>query len=665
MKSLMAVCLAATATLFAAAAQAQAAKPPLIPLETLAQNSQARGAKLSPDRKSIGFIMTANNRRQVAVLDLEKNAITRLTNFTKQNASSVRWANNERLLISLDNAGNEQYGMYAVNKDGSQFRALVEPPILQALQGAYVPKQVFFEGLIPGNDREVLVSANDRSAGVIDLFRMDAYTGRRTLITNDRPPVVRRWVLDNKGVARYALAWEKAPRQFVGWYRSAEGQPWRELFRQEPGAEGIEPVSFAKDDKTMYVLSDIGRDTKALYAYDPETRKLGSLVFEAADGYDMGDDDPWGADDVNFTNQSGGMILSPDTGEIVGFRYEGAKPVVVWKDEKIAKWQAAIDAALPGRVNTIALAKEGLRMLVTSRSDRHPGSTYWFDPKTNSMEKIFEAAPWIKEEQMAEMKPIEYKARDGLRIRGYLTLPPGREAKNLPVIINPHGGPWARDNWGYNPEIQMLANRGYAVLQMDFRISRGYGRKLFTAGFKQLGLKMQDDKTDGLNWLVAQGIADPKRACIYGGSYGGYAALWGVTRDPDLYRCAINAVGVSDWEIIMRGLWYSGQETYQPEEVATWVGDIDKAEDRARFDATSPVKLAARIKAPILHGYGFNDPRVPIDHLKVMERALKANDKKTESVTYDNEGHGWANPENRLDWYRRMEKFLAEHNPAN
>jgi dipeptidyl aminopeptidase/acylaminoacyl peptidase len=200
---------------------------------------------------------------------------------------------------------------------------------------------------------------------------------------------------------------------------------------------------------------------------------------------------------------------------------------------------------------------------------------------------------------------------------------------------------------------------------MDFRISRGYGRKLFTAGFKQLGLKMQDDKTDGLNWLVAQGIADPKRACIYGGSYGGYAALWGVTRDPDLYRCAINAVGVSDWEIIMRGLWYSGRETYGPDEISRWVGDIDNAEDRARFDATSPVKLAARIKAPILHGYGFNDPRVPIEHLKVMERALEANDKKTESVTYDNEGHGWANPENRLDWYRRMEKFLARHNPAD
>ncbi len=665
MKSLFAVCLAVGATLTVAAAHAQGAKPPLLPIETFTQNAQASRAKLSPDRKSLGFMVTANNRRQVAVLDLEKNTINRLTNFTKENASSFRWVNNERLLIALDHQGNESYGVYAVNKDGSQFRVLVEPPVVQGLQGAYVAKYVTVESSVPGNDREVIVAANDRSARVPDLYRMDVYSGKRVLLTLDRPAETRDWVLDDKGVPRVATSWDKAEKKYVVSWRAGADDKWTELYRYAAGDPHVVPLSFGKDGKSLYVMSNVERDNYAIYTYDPQTRKLGPLLFEAPDGYDMGDNDVVQGDERTFTNPDGGIQFSPDNGEIIGFYYEGAKPTLLWTDEKYARYQKAIDAALPGRYNRIQPAKDGQRMLVSSRSDRHAGSMYWFDPKANSMEKVYEVFPWVKEDQMAEMKPIEYKARDGLRIRGYLTLPKGREAKNLPLIVHPHGGPWVRDTWGFQPEVQFLANRGYAVLQMDYRISTGYGRKHFTAGFKQIGLKMQDDKTDGIHWLAAQGIIDPKRVCIYGGSYGGYAALWGVTRDPDLYRCAINAVGVADWEIIMRELWYVGRSVYGPDELARWVGDIDDAEDRARFDATSPVKLAARIKAPILHGYGYNDPRVPIEHLKVMERALKASDKKTESVTYDNEGHGWRNPENRADWYRRMEKFLGEHNPAN
>lgn len=664
MKTLFAACVVIAAQLMTAAHAQSAAKPPLIPAETFAQGSQARGAKLSPDRKSLGFMVMANNRRQVAVLDLEKNTINRLTSFTRQNASSFRWVNNERLLISLDHEGNESYGIYAVNKDGSQFRVLVEPPVVQGLQGALVAKYVFVESSIPGNDREVIVSANDRSARVPDLYRMDVYTGKRVLITQERPAETRGWVLDGKGVPRVATSWDKDDKKYIVSYRSGPDAKWTELYRYAAGDPQIQPLSFLKDDKTLYALSNIGRDTYAVYTYDPESRKLGPMLFEAPDGFDMGDNDVVQGDERSFTNPDGGIQFSPDTGEIIGFFYEGAKPTVVWTDEKFARFQKAIDGALPGRYNRISPAKDGQRMLVSSRSDRHPGTLYWFDPKTNSMERIYEAMPWIKEDQMAEMRPIEYKARDGLRIRGYLTLPKGREAKDLPLILNPHGGPWARDTWGYDPDVQFLANRGYAVLQMDYRISTGYGRKHFEAGFKQLGLRMQDDKVDGLNWLVSQGIVDPKRVCLYGGSYGGYAVLIGLARDPDLFRCGINLVGVSDWEIIMRGLWYVGRGVYGPDEIAKWVGDIDNAEDRTRFEATSPVRLAARFKAPVLHGYGFNDPRVPIEHLKVIERALKSNDKRTESVVYNNEGHGWRNPENRLDWYRRVDKFLAEHNPA-
>ncbi len=662
-QSMRACLVAVTALAYFSPVHAQPVSTAVLPIETFTQNSQFARPRLSPDRKSMAFISSANNRRQVAIWDLETDKISQVTNFTKQNALGVRWVNKDRLLVTLDQEGNEALGVYAVNKDGSNFRVLVEPYTIQGLQGANVAKYVAIEQSIPGNDREVIVSANDRSGRVPDLYKMDVQNGRRTLVTADRPAEVRSWVLDSKGVPRVAMSWDKESKKFITWYRTNESAPWKELMRGAAGDEGISLLSFAKDDKRLYALSNIGRDTRAVYLFDPEQNKLGELLFEAPDGYDMGSDDGLNQE-RNFTNPDGGIILSPDSSEILGFGYEGAKPAVVWKDASFARYQKAIDAALPSRYNRIFPAKEGMRMLVISRSDRHPGTWFWFDPKSNAMEKIFDVQPLIKEAQMAEMKPIEYKARDGLRIRGYLTLPPGKEAKNLPLIIHPHGGPWARDTWTYNPDVQFLASRGYAVLQMDFRISTGYGRKHFQAGFKQLGLAMQDDKTDGLNWLVKQGIADPKRVCIFGGSYGGYAALWGVVKEPDLYRCSINAVGVADWEIIMRGLWYSGLEVYGPDEISKWVGSIDNAEDRARFDATSPVKKANAIKAPILHGYGFNDPRVPIDHLKVMERAMRANDKPFETVVYPNEGHGWRNPENRLDWYKRMEEFLSKHNPA-
>ena len=649
------------------AAQAQptpAAPANLSAAELFSRPSLFRQPRISPDRKALAFLTIANSRRQVGIWDLETNKISRLTNFTKQNALGVSWVNKERLTITLDYEGNESFGLYAINKDGSNLRVLAEPPIIQGLQGANVAKFVTVEGPWPGSDREVVVSANDRSGRVPDLYRMDAYNGRKTLLTVDRPAEVRQWVLDKDSVARVAISWDKGPRQYVLWYRADEKSAWKEVARRAPGEKGIEPFAFAGDNKTLYALSNVGRDTEAIYEYDIENNKLGRLLFEAPDGYDMGNED-FSPEPRGSTHRRAGLITDPDSSRIIGFFYDGAKPTTTWIDPVMQQHQRDIDAALPERYNSLSPAKAGQRLLISSRSDRHPGTFFWFDPAKKQLEKIADLLPEIDERQMARVQPVEYKARDGMRIRGYLTLPPGREAKNLPTIIHPHGGPWARDTWAYDPDVQFLARLGYAVLQMDFRISTGYGYAHFTAGHKQIGLAMQDDKTDGLNWLVAQGITDPKRVCIMGASYGGYAALWGVTKDPDLYRCAINMVGVADWEIIMRGLWYSGREIFGPDEIGKWVGSIDSAEDRERFDRISPVKLASRIKAPVLHGYGFNDPRVPIDHHKSIEAAMRSAGKVQESVVYDNEGHGWRNPENRLDWYRRLEAFLRKHNPPN
>jgi dipeptidyl aminopeptidase/acylaminoacyl peptidase len=280
-----------------------------------------------------------------------------------------------------------------------------------------------------------------------------------------------------------------------------------------------------------------------------------------------------------------------------------------------------------------------------------------YDAKTDRLAKLADINPWIPESGAAAMKPIVYTSRDGLKINAYLTLPPGREPKSLACIVNPHGGPWHRDSWGYNPEVQFLANRGYCVLQMNFRGSTGYGRKFWEASFGQWGLAMQDDITDGVQWLVAQGVADPKRVGIYGASYGGYATLAGVTFTPDLYAAAVNYVGVSNLFTFM--------ETFPPywkpflPKVHDMVGHPER--DKERLTRTSPSLNAERIKTPLMVVQGARDPRVKKSESDQMVEALKKRGVEVPYIVKDNDGHGFRNEENQYEFYGAMESFLGKH----
>jgi dipeptidyl aminopeptidase/acylaminoacyl peptidase len=297
------------------------------------------------------------------------------------------------------------------------------------------------------------------------------------------------------------------------------------------------------------------------------------------------------------------------------------------------------------------------KFLVRTISDRSLGASYFYDATKKEITKIAERAPWLNENEMCEMKPIVYKAKDGLMIHGYLTLPSGVEAKNLPVVINPHGGPWARDEWGWNAEVQFLANRGYAVLQMNFRGSTGYGRNFWVASFKQWGLSMQQDITDGVEYLVKEGIADPKRVAIYGASYGGYATLAGITSTPELYACAVDYVGVSNLFTFM--------ETIPPywkpflNMMHEMVGDPKK--DSTLMHDASPVYFVDKIKCPLFIAQGANDPRVNKAESDQVVEALKKRGVQVEYMVKDDEGHGFGNEENQFDFYGAMEKFLAKH----
>src|SRR6202022_142297 len=317
-----------------------------------------------------------------------------------------------------------------------------------------------------------------------------------------------------------------------------------------------------------------------------------------------------------------------------------------------------IQEKVPGyEFDLVSTDKNEDAFVVRAFTDRSRPVFYLYDSDSGELAKLADSAPWLKPDDLAEMKPIEYKSRDGLTINGYLTLPKGRTPKNLPVVVNPHGGPWGRDEWGFDPETQFLANRGFAVLQMNFRGSTGYGRKFWEASFKQWGKAMQDDVTDGVNWLISQGIADPKRVAIYGGSYGGYAVLAGITKAPDLYAAAVDYVGVSNLFTFMKTIppyWKPMLDMFHE-----MVGDPEK--DKQLFQENSPALNADKIKTPLFVAQGAKDPRVNINESNQIVDALKKRGIDVEYMVKENEGHGFHNEENRFAFYEAMEKFLEKY----
>jgi dipeptidyl aminopeptidase/acylaminoacyl peptidase len=343
---------------------------------------------------------------------------------------------------------------------------------------------------------------------------------------------------------------------------------------------------------------------------------------------------------------------------LTGVSFETSRVGYRFFDEERQRIQTFLDERLAGYENRlISHSKDETQFVVCSATDRSMGTYYLLDVGSMKLTELFQVSPWLEESQMATMQAIEYESRDGLRIQGYLTLPRGVEPQKLPTIVHPHGGPWARDSWGFNPEIQFLASRGYAVLQVNFRGSTGFGRKFMEASFGQWGLDMQDDITDGVKWAIEEGFADPRRVAIYGGSYGGYATLAGMTKTPELYACGISYVGVSNlftWIAAIPPYWKPYLEM-----MYEMVGHPER--DERRFRETSPLFHADRIAAPLFVAQGANDPRVRKEESDQIVDALRKRKVQVEYMVKDNEGHGFHNEENRFDFYRAMERFLDRH----
>jgi dipeptidyl aminopeptidase/acylaminoacyl peptidase len=596
-----------------------------IPLRDFFRNPERSGFQISPDGNSISFTQPYQNRMNVFVRPRAGGEAVRVTSETERDVAGYFWKGSNRIVYVKDFKGDENYHVVAVDADGKN---LVDLTPFEKVQASIIDDRY-------DNDGEMLVSMNKRNPEVFDVYRVDLNTKQLTLIA-ENPGNVTGWVTDHTGCIRLALATDGVDSSIL--HRPDEKTPFKTVITTN-FKEQIQPLFFDFDNKLMFASSNINRDKAAIVRIDPATAKEESIIFQHPEV------------DVS------GLGWSRKRKVYTEVQFLTWKRERKFFDAEMEAIQTDLERQIPGyEIDLQSSNRDENIFVVAAWSDRTMGVRYLYDVTSKKLTKLAEIAPWLPERDLAEMKPITYQARDGLTIHGYLTLPRG-EAKSLPLIVNPHGGPWARDGWGYNPEVQFLANRGYAVLQMNFRGSTGYGRAFWEASFKQWGKKMQDDLTDGVKFAVAQGIADPKRVCIYGGSYGGYCALAGLAFTPDLYACGVDYVGVSNLFTFLKTIppyWKPLLDMFYE-----MVGNPET--DKELLAEASPALHADNIRAPLLIAQGAQDPRVNVDESDQMVAALKKHGIAVEYLVKDNEGHGFHNEENRFEFYEAMEKFLKKH----
>ena len=654
------------------------AEPPApIPLETIFADPDMQSVQISPTGRYLTWLAPKNQRMNLAILDRETKKIRWLTNMKEESVVAFMWAKQDRLLFAQQFGGREQYGMFACDPDGGNLVVInklerVEATADGAGEGDApsserdLPKSLI--SVLPHDPDHILMNRIRGSSFLGDVIKVNIRTGKETV--EERNYInARAWIADSDGVIRVAICTDFEDPITVK-YRPDAKTPWRNIgqFSKETSlfleeAAPIEPhwrpSGFAKDGRTLYVKSFMEHDKGAIRTLDPETGAWGPVIFthprvEPGDrlaNYRRGG--------LSSRVAVDGLIFN-SAGDLAGVSYDDEYPEVKWFDPHFAKLTRDLDHALPDTRNALVSSTSDERLFVVrAASDRDPGTFYLYEPAKQELTLIGRVRNNINPAQMAEMRPIRFRARDGLEVAGYLTLPAGRPAKNLPMILDPHGGPYGpRDTWAYNDQIQWLANRGYAVLQINYRGSGGYGLKFQLAGYRGWGRQMQDDLTDGVKWCIEQGLADPGRVGIFGASYGGYAVLAGLTLTPDLYCCGVDYVGVADLEA--RG----APRSYAPPRVLREGGeirDLHPVKDAELLHAVNPVLHVQNIRVPLFAAYGKNDPRVRFDQWQILEARLKEYGKTYDYLVEENEGHGFRKLENKLAFFRRVEAFLQQN----
>lgn len=601
----------------------------LIPLKDFFRNPEKTRYNLSPDGTYLAYLAPYESRMNIHIQKMGSDAApVRITSSTDRDLSGFMWASNDRILYIRDFGGDENFHVFGVDITGENDADLTPFENTRA--------QMIDD--LEDDESHIIVGLNKRNPQIFDPYRLNINTGKMEMIA-ENPGNITGWMTDHEGKMRVAYTTDGVSTSIL--YRDTEQDEFKKVLTTN-FRETVEPLFFTFDNKYVYASSNLNRDKTAIVKFDIANGKELEMMYEHPEV------------DVS------GLSYSRKRKVLTHITYTDWKRQYNFLDAEQEALQKRLEKDLSGyEVVVTSSSKAEDKFLVRTYSDRSLGAYYFYNKNTDKLEKITDVSPWLNEDELSEMKPIKYKSRDGLTINGYLTLPKDVAAKNLPVVINPHGGPWARDGWTFNPEVQFLANRGYAVLQMNFRGSTGYGREFWEASFNEWGLKMQDDVSDGVEWLINEGIADADKVAIYGGSYGGYTTLAGITFTPELYACAVDYVGVSNLFTFM--------ETIPPywkpylDMLKEMVGDPDDAEDNKRMKATSPVFHVDKIQAPLLIAQGAKDPRVAQAESDQMVEALRARGIDVEYILKENEGHGFRNEENRFEFYDAMERFLAKH----
>jgi dipeptidyl aminopeptidase/acylaminoacyl peptidase len=639
-RSALGATLAVVLGLAAGAAAAETGLPPLLDRELFFGNPEIAGAQLSPNGQYMAFLKPWSDTRNIWVKKTAEpfDAARRITAETKRPIPGYFWSRDSRLILYVkDNDGDENYNVWAVDPAAPKAEGKDVPPSRNLTDAKKARAYIY---AVPKKAPDTIyIGLNDRDAAWHDLYKLKLESGERELIRKNTDRISG-WIFDLDGTLRLAT-------------RTLDNGD-TEVLKVEPAAfktvytcdvfETCYPQRFHKDGKRVYMQTNKGEsDLVRLVLFDPEAGKE-----------ELVESDPLNR--VDF----GGAVFSEATDELVATAYEDERTRVYFRDPAWKADYEMLKSKFPGKdIDIVSGTADDQVLLVLASSDVEPGQVQLFDRRTKKLAPQYAVRERIPREHMAGMKPVRYPSSDGLEIPGFLTLPKGVPAKNLPAILVPHGGPWARDGWGFNNLAQFLANRGYAVLQPNFRGSTGYGKKFLNAGNKQWGEKMQDDVTWGAKYLVAQGIADPKRVGIMGGSYGGYATLAGVAFTPDVYAAAVSIVGPSNLITLLDSIppyWEAIRLVFYNR-----MGDPRTAEGKAQLVRQSPLTSAQKIKTPLLVAQGANDPRVKKAESEQIVIALRDRGFPVEYMLAPDEGHGFARPVNSMALWAASEKFFAKH----
>ncbi len=615
--------------------------PPLIDRELIFGNPEISGAQLSPNGKYLAFQKPWKDTRNIYVKGVEEpfSAARLLTTETKRPIAGYLWSRDSRYILYVkDNDGDENYNVYAVDP-GAQPAAGTDAPASRDLTGLKGVRVVPYDA--PKNDPDVVyIGLNDRDKAWHDLYKLKISTGEKTLLRKNTERITG-WDFDVQGKLRLA---ERSAENGDTEILRVDSDKFTQIYSCNVFEQcGI--ARFQKDGKRAYMQTNKGgdMDRSALVLFDPETGKT-----------EMVESDP--LKKVDF----GGAVFSEATDELAITLYQDDHLRRYFKDKGFEADFEWLKGKLPGKeVGRASATLDEQTWLVVANSDTEPGETYLFNRKTRKLTLQYKVREKLPREALAEMKPVHYKSSDGLEIPAYLTLPKGIPGKYLPTIVFPHGGPWGRDVWGYNGYAQFFANRGYAVLSMNFRGSAGYGKKFLDAGNNEWGRKMQDDVTWGAKYLVAEGIADPKHVGIFGGSYGGYATLAGVTFTPDLYAAAVDLFGPSNLITLLDSVppyWEAGRQMFYQR-----MGNPTTPEGKALLIERSPLTSAGKIKTPLMIAQGANDPRVNHAESEQIVIALRDRGFPVEYLLIPDEGHGFARPVNNMASVMATERFFAKY----